>query len=435
MAGISAEEVTLETNGGQIALTLRLPMPQGVENGSYRVSIIGTSQSNPSYQSVSNFYLTVPKTYMVEVEDRDLSQEVFAAGTDPRTLKWTISNTGNEDDAFDIELDFPSDVSASVAGLTNGRTPYIAPGENFSLSVSYSFDTEADGPRIIKLKATSVESGNSAEGEARFEVGTVGYLVVLPPSLLSNAAEIRESGDDYFIMFSIRSAHPELDQQIRADVELDNLWTVYDARVEDDDRNFVLEAGESRNVTINIDVRDENLENLAANVVDFNVSLVVISDLDTTKRTTQITLYKPDPIPEGTDVKEVGWLAANFALVAIGLAVMGVVLFSSFRVLQKARAPLEEHNSLSDYTMTVEGWSGEKIGVDQLPSADEVVNSMYGGSQDLFQKPPPPSNPMEQAPAPTVEPNAPPIPESGLPEGWTMEQWQYYGQELSLIHI
>ena len=253
--------------------------------------------------------------------------------------------------------------------------------------------------------------------------------MVLPPSLLSNAAEIRESGDDYFIMFSIRSAHPELDQQIRADVELDNLWTVYDARVEDDDRNFVLEAGESRNVTINIDVRDENLENLAANVVEFNVSLVVISDLDTTKRTTQITLYKPDPIPEGTDVKEVGWLAANFALVAIGLAVMGVVLFSSFRVLQKARAPLEEHNSLSDYTMTVEGWSGEKIGADQLPSADEVANSMYGGSQDLFQKPPPPSNPMEQDPTPTVEPNAPPIPESGLPEGWTMEQWQYYGQQ------
>ena len=126
--------------------------------------------------------------------------------------------------------------------------------------------------------------------------------------------------------------------------------------------------------------------------------MVVISDLDTTKRTTQITLYKPDPIPEGTDVKEVGWLAANFALLAIGLAVMGVVLFSSFRVLQKARAPLEEHNSLSDYTMTVEGWSGEKMGIDQLPSADDVANSMYGGSQDLFKQPPPPSNPMEQSP-------------------------------------
>ena len=66
-----------------------------------------------------------------------------------------------------------------------------------------------------------------------------------------------------------------------------------------------------------------------------------------------------------------------------------------------------------------------------LPVHDTVANSMYGGSQDLFQQAPPPSNPMEQASVPEVEPNAPPIPESGLPEGWTMEQWQY----LSLIHL
>lgn len=429
-ADISSDEVTLEANGGQITLSLILPMPQGVENGTYRVSIIGTSQSNPSYQSVSNFYLTVPETYLVEAEDRDLSEEVFAAGTDPRTLKWKISNTGNEDDAFLIELDFPSDVTAFVAGLTNGRTPYIAPGEDYNLSVSYSFDSGVEGPRIIKLRATSVVSGNSAEGEARFEVGTVGFLLVLPPSSQSNAAEIYESGDDYVLVFTIRSAHPELEQQIRADVELDNLWTVYDARVDEDDRNFVLAAGESRNVTIHIDVRDENLENLAANIVNFNVSLVVISDLDTTTKTSQITLYKPDPIPEGTDVKEVGWLAANFALVTIGLAVIGIVLFSSFRVLRSARAPLEEYSSLGDYSMTIDGWNGEKMAANQLPSADEVANSMYGGSQDLFKQTPlPPPNPMEKDLNDPQVPSAPPVPESGLPEGWTMEQWQYYGKD------
>ena len=32
---------------------------------------------------------------------------------------------------------------------------------------------------------------------------------------------------------------------------------------------------------------------------------------------------------------------------------------------------------------------------------------------------------MEQA-APAT---APPIPDSGLPEGWTMDQWKWYGQE------
>ena len=92
MADISSDTVTLEENGGQTTLSLILPMPKGVENGTYRVSIIATSQTDQSYQSMSNFYLTVPKTYLVEVEDIDLSDEVFAAGTDPRTLKWEIWN-------------------------------------------------------------------------------------------------------------------------------------------------------------------------------------------------------------------------------------------------------------------------------------------------------------------------------------------------------
>jgi len=429
LADLSSDEVTLEANGGQVTLSLILPMPKGVENGTYRVSMIGTSQSNPSYQSVSNFYLTVPKTYLVEVDDRDLSNEVFAAGTDPRTLKWEIWNSGNVDDAFDIELSFPSDVSAFVSGVSGGRTPYIAPGSSYNLSVSYSFDAGVEGARTINLRATSIESGAFIEGEARFEVGTVGFLLVLPPSSQSNANEIFESGDDYILVFSIRSAHPELEQQIRADVELDNLWTIYDARVDDEDRNFVLGAGETRNVTIHLDVRDENLENLAANIVDFNVTLVVISDLDTTTKTAMITLYKPDPIPEGPDVEEVGWKAANYLLIAIGISVMGAVLFASFRVMRKASAPLEEHSSLSDYKMTVEGWDGGKIAEGDLPSADDIANSMYGGSKDLFEQPPPP---VVSEPTPALETQesvGPPVPDDGLPEGWTMEQWQYYGQK------
>ncbi|MEC7042662.1 MAG: hypothetical protein VXW89_05075, partial [Candidatus Thermoplasmatota archaeon] len=28
-----------------------------------------------------------------------------------------------------------------------------------------------------------------------------------------------------------------------------------------------------------------------------------------------------------------------------------------------------------------------------------------------------------------VNSNAPPLPASGLPEGWTMEQWEHYGQQ------
>jgi len=41
-----------------------------------------------------------------------------------------------------------------------------------------------------------------------------------------------------------------------------------------------------------------------------------------------------------------------------------------------------------------------------------------------------PELPQESEPiaAPEVI-QSPPLPESGLPEGWTMEQWQHYGQQ------
>ena len=61
-----------------------------------------------------------------------------------------------------------------------------------------------------------------------------------------------------------------------------------------------------------------------------------------------------------------------------------------------------------------------------LPSADTVANSMYGGAQDIFQQPVAP--PMPAIPAPVAY-AGPPLPATGLPEGWTMEQWAYYGQQ------
>lgn len=69
-----------------------------------------------------------------------------------------------------------------------------------------------------------------------------------------------------------------------------------------------------------------------------------------------------------------------------------------------------------------------------LPSADTTANSMYGGTQELFAQPvmqtPPPPVEEPPAPAPVADvQTGPPLPESGLPEGWTMEQWAHYGAE------
>jgi hypothetical protein len=75
----------------------------------------------------------------------------------------------------------------------------------------------------------------------------------------------------------------------------------------------------------------------------------------------------------------------------------------------------------------------------ELPADDLVANSMYGGTQDLFQQPVaampmpmpmPMPQPVVQQPVIAQAPvMGPPIPAAGIPVGWTMEQWQHYGQQ------
>ena len=87
-----------------------------------------------------------------------------------------------------------------------------------------------------------------------------------------------------------------------------------------------------------------------------------------------------------------------------------------------------------------------------LPARDAVANSMYGGTQQIFQQPLQPQYHPQQyqqphqpqpyvAPQPVAQPappqnipqpqmhRGPPLPPGGLPSGWSMAQWEYYGQQ------
>ena len=76
----------------------------------------------------------------------------------------------------------------------------------------------------------------------------------------------------------------------------------------------------------------------------------------------------------------------------------------------------------------------EEVKWDQatLPVHDTVANSMYGGAQEIFQQPVAAVAPISAVAPPPVAPAGqagPPLPPGGLPAGWTMEQWMYYGQQ------
>ncbi len=56
-----------------------------------------------------------------------------------------------------------------------------------------------------------------------------------------------------------------------------------------------------------------------------------------------------------------------------------------------------------------------------MPQLDTLANSAYGGAAPVFQQ-----TMYQQTQA--VIPSGPPLPPTGLPAGWTMEQWRHYGQ-------
>jgi len=430
--------------GGDSTVTMLLPMPYGIVNETYSVIVTATSKTNAQYQKSAQILLTVPQTNLVEVEDLDMLEEVFRGGDDPRTVNWRIWNRGNVPDSFEISFDHFTDVSASAVGLNSGKTPYILPGDSYNLTVRYSFAATTFGDRTISMSATSVLSQTlgsavSGTGEAVFQVGAQGWITLNPPAVL----DINEKGTDIEVIFTVKNEHPTDAQLLRADIERDSdiFFNIIDARVETSDQNFVLEAQATRQITVYLTVTDDNLRNLDENIMNFELFLEVDGDIDKVSKSASVNMFKLDPIEEGPDTGAIAGLAGNILFILVGLVLLIAVLVATIRIMRSASSPLEEISSFDDYEYTQNsGFNSDPLpGAPELPSADKVANSMYGGSKELFEQPPPP--PLEtvekeeelEEEVVTVEQielpsGAPPIPEEGLPEGWTIEQWQHYGQ-------
>ena len=363
---LNAEQsLGIDPFGGDATVMLLLPMPYGIANETYEIFVLASSLDGSGYWSSVRILLTVPVTNLVEVEDLDMLQEVFRGGDDARTVNWEITNNGNVNDAFTIgfETSHP-DVWVQAAGLTNGRTPYIAPGSSHNLTVLYSFGDTAFGDRDITLIATSVEAADeglvvTGSGTAEFRVGNQGWIGLVPTN---SPLTITESGDDYALVFTVMNRHPTDDQLLRADIDRnsDIFFNIFDARVHQDDRNFVLPSQESRTITVFLTVTDDNLMNLAENEMSFDITLEVDSDVDKASSNATIVMVKPEPVNTGPDVEEYAWLTGNILFLLIGLGVITAVLVVSFRIFKSATAPMEEISTLDTYEMTVDGsgWGG-----------------------------------------------------------------------------
>ena len=428
--------------GGFTEITVVMEMPQGLSPNFYPITVTATSQTDSTYSASGTYTLEVPSTYIVEVEEKDLSGQSFSAGTEPRTMNFEIFNHGNELDAFDIDLTMDVGVIAQItSGAIDGRTTYIDPQTSTNVTISYSFTDGTEGMRELVVTATSVESGNavSSSGSADFQVGTLGWIRLEALDLTNGAGEsiesISESGT-HRIMFEVLNQHPSDPQEIRLSVSTDDeaVWNLKSIRVSSSDQQFELSPGDKRNVFVEVEVTEQNLVSLDEETMVFTVTLKVEATDDNTQISKDFSAERYVPSGSGDSSKDLSALLKNVAIWGFSSILIIALLVVLAKIVMSTEHD-DEISSLGGYESNLGLPEAPTIpDAPTLPSADTTANSMYGGTQELFAQPvmqtPPPPVEEPPAPAPVADvQTGPQLPESGLPEGWTMEQWTHYGAE------
>ena len=175
-----------------------------------------------------------------------------------------------------------------------------------------------------------------------------------------------------------------------------------------------IETLEARIASLEAGTESGDLEGMTTDLATLQADLTVACDDPRADCPTEAT-------QSGTADDAQGGLDTNIILIVVGVLIVAALLGLMF----------------------MRGGSREDEFVDTkwneatLPVHDEVANSMYGGAQDIFQQPmaaaPAPLPAAAPAVAPIVEPQpvstGPALPPGGLPAGWSMEQWAYYGQQ------
>ncbi len=427
----AAQSPVMDAWDGESTIILNLPMPIGVVPGLYSVRVIATNSIDDSISEQIIITVEILDTAAVWVSDEDAEQS-YIPGDPAQTMEFEVRNDGNNPDRFTMSLDVPDGMNAEFTNLIDGRTPEIETGASFNASVRFSFNEGTDGERTLGVIATSyADTDVSARGEAVYSVGSLGWLRIVynqPP------LQIMDSEEDYTITVSVRNQYTSA-QSVA--MELDNgassSW--FQARIESTDRGFILQEGEERSVTIIFEISETTLLNLDSDTLSTNLTLWARSETvsDAANYKLQVVMTKTDSITDGSvDAQGSSFEFQNILTWIIFIVIMGVG-----GVFLKNLIFVEEEED--DYG----GWGEEGY--------EESLQSTYGSvtaaptvnSQGVFTAPepakmvPPVSMPpaaappaaevpVAPAPAPVVE--APPVPAEGLPEGWSMEQWNAYGQ-------
>jgi uncharacterized membrane protein len=415
----------LDAWDGEGIIQLNLPMPVGLSPGLYGVTVTATSVDDPLVKKSISISVEILDTAAVDVSDEDADQS-YIPGDPAQTMAFEVRNDGNSADRFTMSANIPEGMVIEFTNLFDGNTPEIETGASYNVTVRFSFESGTSGQLTLDIIATSVNDALiSAQGSATYLVGSQNWLKILPAAPLT--IDEAEPADEWSMTVKVRNQYTTA-QSVTIDLDNGESSAYVQTRIGSNDRSFVLAVEEEREVTVYFEVSETTLLNLGSDSFSTNLTLWARSETvsDAASSTLQVVLIKQSNDVEGAGGADDS-LPIGSILMWVGfIAVMGVGVFVIVNILRTE----EEEDEYG-------GWGEEGY--------ENSLEATYGSVASAPTVPVPgalPSSPPPAAPAPAMAPapaapapaapaaaaTTPPLPAAGLPEGWTMDQWEVYGQ-------
>ena len=409
-ASLAADQSpVLDAWDGESTVVVQLAMPIGLSPGYYSVTITATSVDDASVSDSVELIIEILETAAVLVSDEETGQS-YIPGDLPQTMSFEVRNDGNNPDSFAMSMNAPVGMSATFTNLIDGNTPEIDIGASYNVTVEFSFIEGTEGSLNLQVIATSVaDSSISASGQATYLVGSQDWLRIFAIQPL----EISEEGD-YEVNVRIVNQYTT-GQRVVMDLDTSDSNSWFQTSIARLDKDFNLATGETREITITVDVTETTLKNLNEDSLIVNLTVWARSETvsDAANAVLEVTLIRMDSnSANGEDDTGSGLPLEAIAMWGVFLLVIvgGVVVLLSILRTE------EEEDEYANW--------GEEGYEDSLSATYGAVAAAPSIPASM-----PTPAPAPATPAPVEQASTPPLPDGGLPAGWTMEQWKHYGQQ------
>ena len=409
--------------GESYGFFLNLPMSIGIEPGFYDVRVIATNVADPSVKITYTIQVDILDTASVFVETRE-SEESYIPGDLARTMTFEVRNDGNLDDTFTMSMEIPEGMNAEFTNLVEqDKTPVIPSGASYNVSVEFSFITGTSGTLDLDITATSqFDTSVTSSGGSSYLVGSQNEWVKI---LTSPQVTIDTWEDEVELVVEVRNQYSTA-QSIVMDISDGESKNWLKSRISSSDLQFVLGVEEVREVVITFEVTETTLMNLQNETFMTEITLWARSETvsDAAQSTIQIQLRKvsvesDDSAESSFDVTGALTWVAFIVVMLVGIVVL-------VRILKNTGEEEDDYSGWGDdgYQDSISATYGAVKSAPTIPTSSPPAVSV-------------PSVAPPVAPAPAVTPTpvqpqtpaGPPLPASGLPQGWSMDQWNAYGNQ------